>query len=140
MSRSIRITRIISRADRLSEQLRALHFSGPVAMGDSWQPAINVYAYEDRLVVCLDLAGVNRQDVQIEVQSRRLVIRGHRRFPERGCDHPPCGRILVMEIPDGAFARALSLTAEINTEEVTASQENGWLWITLPVTQWRTGA
>lgn len=133
MPRSIRFTRIVSKTDQVAAQLQALHFAGFHPLVEVWQPAVNVYAYQDRLEVCMDLAGVRKQDIIVDVEPRRLTVRGHRESPEQGCAHPPCGRILMMEIVEGAFQRILEFPVTVNTEEVQARQENGWLWITLPL-------
>lgn len=137
MARNIRFTRIVSMADQLAAQLQGLHFSGLQAADASWQPAVNVYAYADRIEVCVDLAGVRKQDIRVEVEPRRLVVRGHRKMPERDCERPPCGRILVMEIVDGGFERMLEFPVDVDTERVDARQDNGWLWISLPIVESR---
>lgn len=140
MAGSIRFTRIVSMTDQLIAQLQGLHFSGLQPADVTWQPAVNVYAYADRIEVCVDLAGVRKQDVRVEVAPRRLVIRGHREMPERECEHPPCGRVLVMEIADGTFERVLEFPTIVETERVEARHENGWLWISLPTLEHEGGS
>jgi HSP20 family molecular chaperone IbpA len=132
MNRSIRYTRIITLTDQIASHLQRLHFSGFQPVETTWQPAVNVYVYPDRLEVCVDLAGVNKQDVTVEVTARRLIIKGHRVLPSGGCDRPPCDRILTMEIADGTFERILEFPLDIAGAGTEARQENGWLWITLP--------
>ena len=133
MARGIRFTRFISMADQLAAQLQGLHFSSLQPRDVTWQPAVNVYEYDDRIEVCVDLAGARKQDIKVEVEQRRLVISGHRGMPERSCENPPCGRILVMEIADGSFERVLEFPVDVDTERVEARQKNGWLWVSLPV-------
>jgi HSP20 family protein len=132
MPRSIRFTRIVSMTNQVAAQLQGLHFAAFHPLVEIWQPAVNVYEYKDRLEVCVDLAGVRKQDIDVEVAPHRLIVRGQREAPERGCAHPPCGRILMMEIPDGSFQRILEFPLDVDTSRVEARQENGWLWITLP--------
>lgn len=135
MAHSIRLTRIVARANQIVAHLQGLHFSAPGLAAGAWQPAVNVYAYPDRFEVCVDLAGVARGDVEVQVEARRLVVRGCRAAPESGSDRPPGGRILVMEIPDGAFERVLEFPSDFGAERAEARQENGWLWISLPRSQ-----
>lgn len=132
MAHSIRFTRIVGRANRIVAQLQSLHFSSAGYFPEAWQPAVNMYAYADRLEVCVDLAGISKEEVHVAVEDRRLIIRGHRSSPERGCDRPPCGRVLMMEIPEGAFERVLEFPLDVNAQRAEARQENGWLWISLP--------
>ncbi len=118
--------------DQLAAQLQGLHFSGPHPSAAHWQPAVNVYAHGDRLEVCVDLAGVRKQDIKVDVEPRRLVVHGHREPPDCGSERKACGRVLAMEIADGPFQRVLELPVVVDTSKVEARQDNGWLWITLP--------
>lgn len=119
----------------IADQLQGLHFAAMGLPPAAWHPAINVYAYADRLEICVELAGVPKAEIEVQIEPRRVVIRGERLSPERGCERPPCGRILVMEIADGAFERVLNLPVEVRAGEAQASQENGMVWITLPRAQ-----
>lgn len=132
MTRSIRFTRLFSMTDQLAAQLQGLHFGSLAAADSSWQPAVNIYAHGDRLEVCVDLAGVRKQDIKVDVEPRRLVVHGHRDPPDCGSQRQACGRILVMEIADGPFARVVEFPMDVDTARVEARQDNGWLWITLP--------
>jgi HSP20 family protein len=135
MSRSIRFSRIFSMADQLAAQLQGLQFASLRPPDVIWRPEVNVYAHADRIEVCVDLAGVGKQDIKVEVEPRRLVVRGQRQAPDRGCEATSCCRILVMEIQDGSFERVLEFPVMVDTERVIAKQDNGWLWITLPIQQ-----
>ena len=98
----------------------------------SWQPAINVYRCSECLVICVDLAGVDRQRIDLQLEGRRLVIRGYRTPPEpEGKAHKPV-QVLLMEIDYGEFERAVLLPADIAPERVTAEQRNGLLWVYVP--------
>jgi len=99
-----------------------------------WTPAVNVYRCPDRLVVCVDLAGVKPRDLSVRAEPRRLRIRGHRVPPEpaSAATAEPV-QVLAMEIDAGAFERDLRLPEEIDPERTTAEQRDGWLWIQLPL-------
>ena len=69
------------------------------------------------------------------VEPRRVVIRGTRELPE-----PPCGdgcavQVLALEIDYGPFEREVRLPLEVDVEQSSAEQENGLLWIYLPLKQ-----
>jgi HSP20 family protein len=132
MPRSVRITRILAMTDRMAAELQGLHFAGFLPRAASWQPAVNVYSHAGGLEVCVDLAGVRREEIEVHAEPRRLSIRGCRQMPDCGRTGAGCGRVLVMEIPDGSFERTLEFTMEIDPAGVEARQENGWLWISLP--------
>lgn len=132
MPRGIRLTHIVTRADKLVselEKLRKSSFRPPAAV---WCPPVNVYEHPSKFEVCVDLAGVNKDEIHIELTERSLLFRGQRHAPEARCGHPPCGRILIMEIADGGFERIIDFAVDLNVPEAQARQENGWLWIALP--------
>jgi HSP20 family protein len=133
MAQGIRLTRILARANQIAADLHDLHFGALHRPTVAWRPPLNVYVFGDRFEVCVELAGMAKSDIEVQVESRRLAIRGHREPPEQSCGQPACGRILVMEIPEGGFERIIEFPREVATDGVTARQENGWLWITLPL-------
>jgi HSP20 family molecular chaperone IbpA len=94
-----------------------------------------VLRYADRLEICVDLAGVDRDDVHLTIEDHWLRIYGTREaLDAKCCDSSRC-RVLMMEIDDGPFERLLPLPADlaIDLEQVTARQENGLLWICVPI-------
>jgi HSP20 family molecular chaperone IbpA len=135
MPGNIRFNRIITRTSGVVYELQRLHFSRFRPPAEAWRPQINAYCYEDRLEVCIDLAGVDRANVEIHVEARKLLVRGTRPSPEPvgGDPDSPCRQILAMEIENGPFERIFSLPTEVNVDAVTARQEKGLLWIQLPV-------
>lgn len=79
----------------------------------------------------MELAGVPKQDIQVDVGPRRLVIRGSRAMPANGEAGAAC-RLMIMEIHDGSFERVLEFSMDIDPDKVSARQDNGWLWVSLP--------
>jgi HSP20 family protein len=110
-------------------QLTRFRFSKHAA--HTWQPAINAYRCETSFRVCVDLAGVERSDIDLHVEPRRLVLRGERETPEPNDKTCPVLQTIAMEIDYGPFLRILNLSAEVDVEKVTAEQKNGFLWISL---------
>ena len=98
-------------------------------------PNVNLYETEDAYQVCVDLAGVDKEKIDIVVVDQRLQIRGNRAVP-------PCPaqaeeenvrmRVHLMEIDHGAFAREVELPRDVIKERITARYTDGLLWIELP--------
>lgn len=130
MPRNVRLTRMISRAGDVAFQLSNLHFSDfyPTA---GWRPDINVFRYDDRFEICVDLAGVAKDAIVVEVLADRVRLSGERHQPEPDCKN--CRQVIALEIESGHFAREVLLPSEVNPEKVTARQDNGLLWILLPL-------
>jgi HSP20 family protein len=96
-----------------------------------WQPSLNAYRCKNCIKVCFDLAGVDRERIDIRLEPGLLVVRGVRKTPE-----PPSGepqQILAMEIDHGPFLREVRLPDEVLSDKVTAEHLDGLLWIYLPL-------
>ncbi len=132
MAKNIRLRHIIGKAGDVAIQLRSLHFS-QFYSAKGWHPDINAYRYDDRIEVCVDLAGVEKADIDLKIHPRRLVLSGERRTPGPCCQGTGCREVLAFEIVNGPFERDLELPADVLPEKVTARQENGMLFIELPL-------
>ena len=87
----------------LTSELTRLQFSrfAPQA----WEPAINAYRCETCIRICVDLAGVDRSQIDLIVEPQRVSIRGSRELPEPSHDEGRAVRLLAMEIYYGPFER-----------------------------------
>lgn len=117
--------------DEVSYHLTRVRFS-PGAP-HSWRPSINAYRCETCVRLCVDLAGVNRDEIDLQVTANRLVLRGVREAAEPRDEQGRPLQTLAMEIDFGPFERSLELPAEVDIERATAEQQNGLLWICLPL-------
>ncbi len=99
----------------------------------TWTPAINAYRCPHEITICVDLAGVDKNALELRVEARRLHIGGRREAPEPASAEHKASQILAMEIDYGPFAREVALPAEVDARRITAEQSNGLLWIHLPL-------
>lgn len=96
--------------------------------GDRWSPALDVFETEKAIVVRVELAGVEREDVRVSVDGDRLHIRGVRRPPE----DQAVQRLHQMEINFGPFERTLRIGIPFERDGVSAHLADGYLSVTLP--------
>jgi HSP20 family protein len=101
----------------------------------TWEPAINAYRCESAVRICVDLAGVEREQIDLTVEARRVLIRGTRELPEPSSAEGRPVRLLAMEIDYGPFEREVPLPVEVEVGKTQAEQRNGLLWVSLPVKQ-----
>jgi HSP20 family protein len=81
-----------------------------------------------RAVVKAELAGVDPDEVALEIRGRQLVIVGERR-PDQDA-----GRLYQqIEIEHGPFRRVVELGADVVAEEARASYEDGILEVQVPL-------
>jgi len=93
-----------------------------------WEPAIDVCETHDKVVVVVELAGVEEQDIEITVNRDRFLIRGERKRPSYGERRT----YYQMEIPGGPFEREVPLPAVVDPEGGEASYKDGLLEVVLP--------
>jgi HSP20 family molecular chaperone IbpA len=95
-----------------------------------WQPPINAFRCAAGVCICVDLAGVDKSLIDLTVEPRRVIIRGSRETPEPS---DQTTQVLALEIDYGPFEREVRLPAEVDVKRARAEQENGLLWIHLPL-------
>jgi HSP20 family protein len=103
----------------------------------AFSPRVDVYYYGDppMAVIKADLAGVNPDEVNLEVRGRVLVITGERRARDTE------GRVYQqIEIGHGPFQREIPLGADVVADEARATYEDGMLRVELPLADPRSGA
>lgn len=144
--------------ERIVRQLWTRPVSAPAARS-GYAPAADVYREGDDLVARFDLPGVDpERDVTVELEGRRLVVRGERRDqrvveapaaetsetaegeqPEAATDEAdtdetaevaPTGR-RVREVRFGEFRRTVTLPKSADADAVRASYDAGVLTVTV---------
>lgn len=114
-------------------QQTVLQFSGQFSPSEAWRPAVNVYQLPDRLEICVDLAGADRQKIAVQVEPGQLLIEGERPAPDPPRSADEAMRIVGMEIDFGRFRRSISLPSNVRLDRVESSYDAGLLWIRLPL-------
>ncbi|MBI5686374.1 MAG: Hsp20/alpha crystallin family protein [Verrucomicrobia bacterium] len=102
--------------------------AGEAGGAHQWIPSADVYETPERWVVKMEVAGINREDVEITLDDRTLVVRGCRPDP---CRTGQC-KFRQVEIDYGQFERRFIIPKSVDAERVTASYRNGFLVIELP--------
>jgi HSP20 family protein len=100
--------------------------------GRAFTPEVDVYysGKPPRAVVKAELAGIDIDDVSLEIRGRQLIIAGERRAQEAS------GRLYQqIEIAHGPFRRIVELGADVEAERAAATYEDGILRIEIPLVQ-----
>jgi HSP20 family protein len=87
-----------------------------------------VFRTSERIVVRMDLPGVNPDDVEVTMQESTLVINGKREFPYKADDVQFMRRGTFY----GDFTQRVSLSKGLNTDEISARYDNGVLEFSIP--------
>jgi HSP20 family protein len=98
------------------------------AGADGFAPAADLYRDCEDLITRFDLPGINpAEDVTVEVEGRRLVVRGER----KNTRDEENGRRRVREVRYGSFARTVALPSAVDPNSVSASYDAGVLTVTV---------
>jgi HSP20 family protein len=99
-----------------------------------WRPNIDVYESVEEIVLLADMAGLNKEELHIEVNRKKIKISGFRKAVRLLQN----ARYCQAEIPHGRFERTVVLPAPVDTQSAVASYADGILMMRmnkLPVTQ-----
>jgi HSP20 family protein len=95
----------------------------------TWAPEIDVFEKDNRLVTKVDLPGMKKEDVKVEVTEGQLVISGERKreTEEKKEEFYRCEREY------GSFYRAVPMPEGIKVEDVKATFSDGVLEVSVPL-------
>jgi HSP20 family protein len=101
---------------------------------ETWTPSVNLYENDTAYMVCVDLAGVVKEEIDLEVVENQLTVKGRREVPAMPTkqQNEPRVRVHLMEIDHGSFCRVVELPEDIQREAINASYREGLLWIEIP--------
>ncbi len=88
-----------------------------------WTPAADIYETESGYAIAIDLPGIARDSVEIDVDENRLVVKGNRVIEES--KHRA-------ERPRGKFLRSFSIPGSVDQAGIGAEYKDGVLQIRLP--------
>ena len=98
-----------------------------VSPGNAFSPDVNIYDNREALIFCIDLPGVHKGDVNVEVDENNVLsIKAKESFKE------PEGSSLVKEFAVGNYFRAFTISNEFDKDKISGKLENGVLEIIIP--------
>lgn len=104
----------------------------PKAYDDrSFNPACEVSETGDHYLMSIDLPGMKKEDIKIEMTENILTVSGERRRETRDEKH----KIQRYEKAYGFFKRSFSLPLAVDIDKVEANYQDGVLELYLPKTE-----
>jgi HSP20 family protein len=95
-----------------------------------WTPPVDLYETATDYVLTAELPGLTREQVEIQAEDNRIVIRGERSVGPGG--DVPCEQYHRIERGHGRFSRAFALPESIEVDAITADLKDGILTVTIP--------
>lgn len=104
------------------------NFVGSDNKVNTWSPRIELSESKEHYKVKADLPGLNKEDIDISFNEKTLTITGERKevTEEEGTN------FYKKEINYGSFKKQIFLSEDINSENITASYNNGVLELVIP--------
>ena len=97
--------------------------------GNSAYPKVNVYEYDDKIGIVAEIPGLDKDDLEVEVEDGVLTISGeksHAKFDEAKA------KVLRRELKHSSFKRQFTLGELLDGENINASFDEGVLSIEIP--------
>ena len=94
----------------------------------SWAPLCDIYEDGESIVVKAELPGVDRNDIDVQVENNVLTLRGERKLERE----VKTENVYRTERSYGTFTRSFTLPVSVDTEHIKAEYKDGVLHVTLP--------
>ncbi|HEX6717765.1 MAG TPA: Hsp20/alpha crystallin family protein [Pyrinomonadaceae bacterium] len=117
------------RMNRLFEDATQRRSQADTGAGDEferadWTPAADIYETNSGYLIAIDLPGIERESLEIDVDDNRLIVKGTRTIAE--------SKQHRMERPRGKFLRTFSVPASVDQGKIAAEYQDGVLQLSLP--------
>ena len=108
-----------------SPSFRALTLPEAVA----WAPKVDVFEKDNRLITKVDLPGMKKEDVKVEVTDGRLALSGERKHESE----EKKDTFYRSEREYGSFCRTVPLPDGVKLEDIKATFADGVLEVSIPL-------
>ncbi|HLJ87583.1 MAG TPA: Hsp20/alpha crystallin family protein [Candidatus Angelobacter sp.] len=93
----------------------------------SFVPPVDVYEDEHKLVLKLEIPGVNEENIDVQVENNALTVRGERKFENEEKEE----HFHRIERRFGTFVRSFRLPNTVDSDKIEASYDRGILRISV---------
>jgi len=100
-------------------------FGNYSTQSNDWKPSVDIHEDEKAFTINMDLPGMTKKDISINIREQVLSISGKR---ESKSDN-----LYRQERNFGSFSRSFNLPDEVNVEKIDAKFKEGVLTINLPL-------
>ena len=91
-------------------------------------PKVNVYEFEDKVGIVAEIPGLDKKQLNVEVEEGVLTISGdkHSIFEDEGA------KVLRRELKQSSFKRSFELGEQLDGDNINASFKDGVLSVSIP--------
>ena len=94
-------------------------------------PKVNVYEYDDKIGIVAEIPGLDKKQLNVEVEEGILTISGdkHNTFENDGA------KVLRKELKQSSFKRSFELGELLDGDNISAKFKDGVLSVSIPKTE-----
>lgn len=118
---------VASLQNRMNSLFRDLNEGDNPLTTASFVPAVDIYEDEKKVVLKLEVPGVDQKDLDVSVENHTLTVKGERKFESEEKEQ----NFHRIERRYGSFFRAFTLPSTVDSENVQAVYNNGVLKLEL---------
>jgi HSP20 family protein len=118
---------VVSLQNRVNSLFRDMSDGESPLPTASFVPAVDVYEDDKKLLLKLEVPGVEEKDLDVSVENHTLSVKGERKFEKEEKEE----NFHRIERRYGSFFRAFTLPNTVDTENVQASYNAGVLKLEL---------
>lgn len=119
---------VLTLQNRVNSLFRDFNDGGDNALATaSFVPAVDVYEDEKKVLLKLEVPGVEEKDLDVRVENNTLTVKGERKFETEEKEQ----NFHRIERRYGSFFRAFTLPSTVDTEHVDAKYTAGVLKLEL---------
>jgi HSP20 family protein len=118
---------VVALQNRVNSLFRDLNDDGDPVAAASFVPAVDIYEDAQKVVLKLEVPGIEEKDLDIRVENHTLTVKGERKFEAEEKEQ----NFHRIERRYGSFFRAFTLPSSVDTENVAANYSAGVLKLEL---------
>src|SRR5271165_426650 len=113
--------------NRVNSLFRDMNGENDPLTAASFVPAVDIYEDPQKVVLKLEVPGIEEKDLDVRVENHTLTVKGERKFDKEEKEQ----NFHRIERRYGSFYRAFTLPSTVNAENIAASYNAGVLKLEL---------
>ena len=118
---------VVALQNRVNSLFREMNEGDSPLTTASFVPAVDIYEDNKKVVLKLEVPGIDEKDLDIRVENNTLTVKGERKFEKEEKEE----NFHRIERRYGSFFRSFTVPTTVNSEGVKASYDAGVLRVEL---------
>ena len=118
---------VVALQNRVNSLFRDLNEGDDPVAAASFVPAVDIYEDAQKVMLKLEVPGIDQKDLDVRVENHKLTVKGERKFEKEEKEE----NFHRIERRYGSFYRDFTLPSTVDTESVAANYNAGVLKLEL---------